>query len=131
MARRGSTKDLSVKHEDFIAQLYGGERSQSSGAAATDQGDVRLCASLVECKYTGSPATPLKSKPKLVKEFEKITVEAWSEGRDPLMALRFYCPDSPLANPGRWVDFSVRLVSDDAARELAYVNWEESDAKAR
>lgn len=120
MAKRGSTKALSVEHEECIAEDYRGVRSKSSGASDTDQGDVRLTHSLIECKYTGSPASPLKQTPKLVKEFEKVALEAWSEGRDPLMALRFYLPQSPLADNDGWVDLAVRLVKDDVLREEQY-----------
>lgn len=120
MASRGTKKQLSVEHEEYIARLYDGDRSASSGGAGHDQGDVRLPESLIECKYTGSPGEPLKAKPKLVKEFEKVALEAWSEGRDPMMALRYYCPDSPLAGINGWVDLAVRRVSDDAEREQCY-----------
>src|SRR5437660_10388766 len=97
MARRGSTKALSVEHEERIARAYKGKRSASSGAAAHDQGDVRCPLLLIECKMKGSPATPLKRKPTLIKEFEKIAKEAWSEGREPAIALRYYDPDSILS----------------------------------
>ena len=118
MAKRGSTKSLSVKHEEEIAKFYGGRRSPSSGASATDQGDVRATedGSLFECKYKGSPTSPLKSKPTLVSVMEKIADEAWSGGYEPAMALRYFCPDSPLANREGWVDLSVRLTNDDSVR---------------
>ncbi len=117
MARRGTSKRLSVDHEEFIAREYDGVRSASSGGAAHDQGDVRCPASLIECK-----ATMAQGKPKILKEFEKIAAEAYSEGKSPLMALRYYAPDSPIADIDGWVDLSVRLVGDDRERELAYVN---------
>jgi hypothetical protein len=96
--------------------MYNGTRSKSSGAAVHDAGDVRLDSSLVECKYTGSPGEPLKRMPKLVKEFEKIANEAWAEGYDPVMALRFYAPKSSLSRNDGWIDFIVRLVEDDICR---------------
>lgn len=120
MARRGSTKALSVEHEESIACTYNGMRSKSSGAAAHDQGDVRCPMLLIECKYTGSPRSPMKGTPKILKEFEKITQEAWSEGKDPMLALRYYAPGSILANAQGWVDLAVRLVTDDREREVAY-----------
>lgn len=61
-----------------------------------------------------------KGKPKILKEFEKIAAEAYAEGKSPLMALRIYAPDSPIADIDGWVDFSVRLVGDDREREKAY-----------
>ena len=114
MARRGTVKRHSVEHEDRIAYLYGGTRSASSGGAAHDQGDVRCPNSLIECKYTGSPGTPMKSKPKILTEFEKIAKEAWSEGNEPALALRYFAPESVLADHEGWVDLIVRRVADDA-----------------
>jgi hypothetical protein len=55
MAKRGTVKALSVEHENFIAYLFGGKRSRSSGAAPGDPGDVRADPWLVECKMTGNP----------------------------------------------------------------------------
>lgn len=117
MAPRGSKKALSVEHENFVAKKYSGKRSNSSGAAAHDQGDVRVYNHdiLIECKgqfgeRTGSK--PVRST--LIRQMEKIADEAWSEGKDPAVALRFYLPESPLANNEGYVDFIVRLLADDA-----------------
>lgn len=111
MARRGTSKRLSVDHEEFIARVYGGRRSPSSGGAAHDYGDVRCPTQLVECK-----ATMLEAKPKVLKEFEKISVEAFAEGREPALALRYYEPTSILADVDGWVDLIVRRVADDQMR---------------
>lgn len=116
MARRGSTKALSVMQEDRIAALYEGRRSASSGAADNDQGDVRCPKVLIECKMTmGKP-------PAWLKDFEKVTEEAYSEGRDPMMAFRFYKPESILADQNGYVDLVVRRALDDAEREREYAN---------
>lgn len=114
-AKKGGSKALSVEHESWVANHYGGKRSPSSGGASHDQGDVRVLADelLIECKFTGSPAKPIKRTPTLVQQFEKIADEAWSEGRTPMMCLRFYLPDSPLANIHGWVDLMVRRTADD------------------
>lgn len=115
MAARGSTKKLSVDHEDWIADKYGGTRSKSSGGSDRDQGDVRCPhvqdrpALLIECKATMKPAK------KLIDEFEKITKEAYSEGRIPALALRYFAPDSILADVDGWVDLIVKRVADDQA----------------
>ncbi len=116
VSRRGSVKALSDEHEKYIERLYAGVQSPSSGAAITDAGDVRVKASglLIECKLTGTPGVLPKSKPKIVKEFEKIAQEAWAEGRDPVLCLRYYDPESPLANRKGWIDLSVKLTTDDA-----------------
>lgn len=117
MAKRGSVKALSVEQEEHIARLYGGRRSASSGAADNDSGDVRASDHLFECKLTGGPGRPAKST--LLKQFEKVAQEAYAEGKDPVVALRFYSPDSPLANPKGWVDLVVRLAEEDAYHRAA------------
>ena len=87
MAVRGSSKELSVRHENWVARFYGGVRSKSSGAADTDQGDVRTPTHLIECKMTGKPEKPARL-PKFIKELEKVTEEAYSEGRDAFIQKR-------------------------------------------
>jgi Holliday junction resolvase len=114
MAARGSKKRLSVDHEDFIARVYGGVRSPSSGGAGNDCGDVRTKNSLFECKAT------TKSQSKILKEFEKVTKEAYSEGREPRLALRYFAPESILANLDGWVDLIVRTVENDQLREQEF-----------
>ena len=111
MARRGTSKYNSVKQEEYVAKVYRGARSPSSGAAAHDYGDVRNEEELIECKYTGS------KPPKFVAELEKIVKEAWAEGREPMLALRFAgCEGSLLADENGFIDLSVRRMSDDVAR---------------
>lgn len=117
MARRGSVKYLSIQQENYLAALYGGKRSASSGAADNDAGDVRTSHSLIECKMTGNPGKEPKALPIFVQDFVKIADEAWSEGREPALALRYYQPQSVLANSEGWIDLTVRLTADDADRE--------------
>lgn len=113
MATKGSSKELSIRHEEHIAKLFDGKRSPSSGAAETDAGDVRCKHLLIECKMTGSPGNMVsKPLPKFVQEFEKIAQEAWAEGKDPVLALRYYFPDSILAGPDGWIDLGLMLASD-------------------
>lgn len=117
MAPRGSKKQLSIEHEEFVARQYAGKRSRSSGAADTDQGDVRIdsIGTLVECKGRFGLRTgkkPVRST--LLKHMEKVADEAFSEGKEPALALRFYVPESPLADNEGYVDLSVRLLRDDA-----------------
>ena len=102
-----------------MARTYNGRRSASSGGADNDQGDVRTPTLLLEAKVTGTPGKPLKPLPKFVQEFEKIAEEAFSEGRTPVLALRFFAPNSILANKQGWVDLAVRRVEDDAADEVS------------
>lgn len=114
MAKRGSVKRLSVEQEDFIAKLYQGKRSKSSGAAAHDGADVICQKILIECKMTK------KKPPAWVEDFEKVTYEAYSEGKDPVMAFRFYDPNSVLADTNGYIDLVVRRASEDALREVDY-----------
>lgn len=102
-----------------MAVLYRGRRSPSSGASDTDAGDVRVVSdeTLFECKGKWGErvgAKPVRST--LVGQMEKVADEAWSEGREPAIALRFWLPDSPLADRFGWVDLAVRLLNDDARR---------------
>jgi hypothetical protein len=112
MAERGSKKARSVEQEDKIASLYGGKRSPSSGGAATDQGDVRSDRYLIECKMSGGPGA-VSHTPKFVSDLEKVTEEAWSEGRTPMLALRYFDPESILADREGWIDLIVKRVIDD------------------
>lgn len=121
MAKRGTSKRKSVEQEEWIARLYSGTRSPSSGAADTDQGDVRTTRSLIECKVTGEPGKePRPQLPRFVRWLEKVAEEAWSEGRSPAVALRYFDPDSKLATPDGWVDVVIRPAADDSVREALY-----------
>lgn len=122
MAKRGSTKALSVAHEDAVAATYNGKRSPSSGGSNSDQGDVRAPGYLIECKLSGGPGRFCRKhetydceckRPTLARQFEKIAVEAYSEGRIPKVALRYYDPSSILSDRSGWVDLIVNLMSDD------------------
>jgi len=117
MATRGSIKQLSVEQEDFLASIYNGKRSKSSGAAQHDAGDVRCARILIEAKMTKSVKPPA-----WIKDLEKITKEAYEEGREPVLAQRFYKPDSILANRDGWVDVVIRKADEDALREEAHVS---------
>jgi len=132
MAQRGSKKARSVMQEDRVADLYEGIRSRSSGAADNDQGDVRTTSQLIECKYTGGPEldaariekglAPKRSK--LLKDMEKNAEEAWSEDREPVVALREWAPESKLAGKDGWVDLTVRLQHEDVHRDRCFREYE-------
>lgn len=110
----GSKKALSKEHEEYVAARYGGRRSPSSGAAVTDIGDVRDRTWLIECKGKFGVRTgekPVRST--LVRQFEKAADEAWEADRTPAMALRFYMPESPLADNYGFVDLIVKLLEDE------------------
>jgi len=114
MAKRGTVKNYSLTQEEFVAKTYDGTRSPSSGAADNDGGDVRAERDLIECKVTGRPGKKVRSTSVSLDVFEKIAEEAHLEGRSPVIALRFWDADSPLANLDGWVDLSVRLMAEDA-----------------
>jgi hypothetical protein len=111
-------KDVSRLHERTVASYYGGVPSRSSGASDTDKGDVRVKSSrtIFECKATGAPGGESKYTT-VIRQLEKVADEAWSEGKSPALALRYFCPDSPLASVDGWLDLTVRLTKDDAERE--------------
>jgi len=115
MAKRGTSKNISLKQENDLAEWYKGRRSPTSGAASGDRGDVRTKHTLIEAKVTGGPGNPKRAS--WVKIFEKIAEEAWLEGRDPALAFRFHDPESILANQNGEIDFVIRLVRDDIIRE--------------
>lgn len=58
----------------------------------------------------------MKPAKKLIEEFEKIAKEAYAEGRAPALALRYYAPDSILADTDGWIDLMVRTIGDDRER---------------
>lgn len=116
MARKGTNKARSVEHEEFIAKCYEGKRSPSSGASDHDEGDVkvgnaRIGGILFECKATGDSEKPAKAT--IVTRMEKVAEEAWAAGYEPALALRFYKPDSRLADGKGFIDLVVRRVADD------------------
>lgn len=117
MAKPGSTKWFSEQHENHVAKVYGGVRSPSSGAAVTDDGDVRTPYELFECKHRGTYDKPARSISVKLDDLEKIADEAWSHSLDPAMSLSIYCPDSILADADGHVYISARLESDDVRRE--------------
>lgn len=63
---------------------------------------------------TGGPGEKPKALPKFIQHLEKVAEEAYLEGREPLVALRYFKPDSILAGPTGWIDVAVRPVSDDS-----------------
>lgn len=116
MAKRGTTKRSSTDQEAYVAKQYGGKVSPSSGGSDGDAGDVRTSDQLFECKQTGTEDKYAKSVSVKLDVFEKIADEAWSEGREPVVALRIYNPSSVLSDERGNVDFIVRLIDNDLAR---------------
>lgn len=112
MALKGSNKARSVEHEDFIARRYGGRRNPGSGAMDSEVGDVVSDDYAFECKTTGTPGSPARSS--LITRMEKIAEEAYAVGKRPVLALRFFAPESPLADHKGFIDLVVRRVGDDA-----------------
>jgi hypothetical protein len=124
MAKRGTSKRKSQDQENYIATIYHGRVSPSSGASVHDPGDVRTPFSLIECKCTGGPGESNElSRPslnKILDWMDKAAREAWECGKDPALAVRIYAPSHPLADMvSGWIDLTVRLAEDDATREFA------------
>jgi hypothetical protein len=103
------------RHENHIAKLYGGKRTKGSGSGVKQKGDVRITSQgdLVECKARDTRGIT----PGIVSQLEKVAREAYEEGLDPALALRYYLPDSILADSDGYVDMMVRLVRDDTRRD--------------
>lgn len=106
-------KQLAKLHEEWVAKQYGGKRSRTSGASVVDKGDVTTDSTLFECKMRGVPGGP-SMRTTIMRWMEKCADEAWSEGKEPALCLRYYCPDSNLAAHDGWVDFTLRLTRDDS-----------------
>lgn len=116
-------KERSREHEEYIARIYDGRRSKTSGASDTDKGDVRArtLETLFECKVTGEPGEKEK-RTTVIKHMEKVADEAWAEGLEPAVCLRYWHPSSPLAGPEGWVDLTVRLTANDCVRERLWLS---------
>lgn len=63
---------------------------------------------------TGGPGEKPKKLPVFIQQLEKITEEAYTEGREPVLALRYFAPNSILATWDGWVDVVVRRAADAA-----------------
>jgi hypothetical protein len=62
---------------------------------------------------TGGPGEKVKPLPVFIRHLEKVTQEAREEGRAPALALRYYAPESILADTRGWIDVIVRPIDDD------------------
>lgn len=108
-------KELAKEHEHYIAKRYHGVRSLSSGASDHAKGDVksRWDGTVFECK---TQMRQQHSKSKLVSQMEKCADEAWEQALDPAVSLRFWDPQSPLADFSGWIYITARLTEDDIDR---------------
>jgi Holliday junction resolvase len=75
--------DIADRHEKAIAMALMGQRVSGSGSQWHSKGDVITDTELVECKATRS-----KSYSVGVDRWNKITDEATTVGREPVMAVR-------------------------------------------
>jgi hypothetical protein len=106
-SRAKTTTELARRHETYIAKMYNGRRSASSGASWADRGDVRFEISenfdfTAECK-----ATEKKSYSVKLETWNKIIEEAQEQNRRPTMFIRFQL------ETGEAVDLVVRSIHDD------------------
>lgn len=124
MAKRGSNKFESVEQENWLARLFNGKRSPSSGAAEHDAGDVKTDTLLIEAKVRMPERIAVtKPLPVYVRQLGKVAEEAAETDRTPMLAQRFYFPNEPRANRDGWVDVVVMYASDAAEREETFVKW--------
>jgi hypothetical protein len=120
MARRGTSKRKSRDQEDFVAGCYDGVVSPSSGAADTDQGDVRSPVSLIECKAMGEEGKEDRpSLNQILTWLSEITYQAWEEGRDPVLCLRIWAENHPLSRHGV-LDLAITHVTPAGDRDQAW-----------
>lgn len=96
MARKPTTRDLSDKHEVYLAELLGGRRTRGSGNQFVDQMDGK------NDRHEQSHALAWDGKATQGKSVG-VTREMWSKaveqshGLVPAIALRFYGPGYGLA----------------------------------
>lgn len=125
MASRGTGKWFSIQAETRLARAYGAVRSPSSGASVVSKGDATqskgtrlvLQDQMFESKHRGSFTKPAKSTSITLEIFEKLANESYQENREPVQHISLYAPSSLLADCDGYVDFVVRLMSDDVRRE--------------
>lgn len=98
------------EHEEFIAKLYGGRRSKSSGASFHDPIDVTTDSMVIECEYTENKSYSLK------KSFWKEVVNKTHSSKQPALAIRFLDLDT-----GDSIDLLVISVHDDVEDRENYV----------
>jgi hypothetical protein len=119
-----------VQQEDYIAKLFDGKRSASSGAAEHDAGDVRCEYLLIECKVRMPSPTVSRPKPQFIQQLEKVAKEAYESGKDPALALRYFDDKSPLAGPDGWIDVVVIPANLLKDREEKYVEVRSQEFQA-
>lgn len=105
-----TNKQMSVEHEEFIANEFGGRRERASGASITAPGDVYVPDSayneklLIECKVSESGSVSISRK-----AIHKIREEAATRGCRPMVALRLRDP----YDPNYHVDVILKLIDDE------------------
>lgn len=93
-------------HENYIAKMYNGRRSPSSGASWSDRGDVRF--EIENYKFTAECKTTEKKSFSIKKDtWNKIVEEAQEQDRRPCMFVRFE------DESGQMIDLVVRSIDDD------------------
>ena len=113
-----SNKQMSVEHENFIAETFGGKRERASGASITAPGDVFVAVRsspyeepiLFECKVSESGGVSISAA-----GIQKIREEAATRGARPMVALRLRNP----YDKSKHIDVIVKLLDD----ELEDISW--------
>jgi Holliday junction resolvase len=101
-----TTTARAQKHENYIAKMYKGRRSPSSGASWSDRGDVRF--DIENYKFTAECKTTEKKSFSIKKDtWNKIVEEAQEQDRRPCMFVRFE------DESGNTIDLIVKSIHDD------------------
>lgn len=104
--RPKTTTEMAQRHENYIAKMYGGRRSASSGASWSDRGDVRF--EVRDYEFTSEcKATEKKSYSVKLETWLKIVEEAQEQNRRPCMFIRFE------RESGEKIDLVLRSIDDD------------------
>jgi hypothetical protein len=82
--RQQTSKESVLDHEHEAASLVGGVRHGGSGSSSYRKSDASSDDYQVECKQTAKKSISLK-----LEWLQKITQEALSRGREPMLHLRF------------------------------------------
>lgn len=92
MAKRGTTRAMSDKHEEFLVDLFGGRRTRGSGNQASNPMDGRHSRMSEVCAFAWDGKSTLGKSVGVTREmWEKA--EEQSHGERPMLALRFYDTD--------------------------------------
>jgi hypothetical protein len=92
MARKGTTRAMSDKHEEYLAELFGGRRTRGSGNQFNNQMDGRTHRKDVEFAFAWDGKSTHGESVGVSREMWTKAVEQ-SHHERPMLALRWYDTD--------------------------------------